>query len=274
MLRTLFSLPLVLLHVAVLLQTAHALDCYPNLLNAPLTDAQALAPRGNIFQSITFSSTLNLPQGCEVNGAIAVSGSDVLFTLNGNNHAISRPDSMIHFQLFRVLAGAHLVISDLSVSSYHASPLDGFGGLFFVEGAGSRLDLQNSVLRNGTARFGGAIWAGAGTSVTLTNTLIEDCSAANGGGIFSVAENASSVELVSSTIRSNTAQRGGGVYTHWGGVVSMDATSSIASNTAPIAPNLWDCVYHTSTFEFACPQAGVAPGYDASTVIMTPPNRI
>ena len=91
------SLALALLHVAVLLPAAPALDCYPNYINSPISDVQARTLGGNMYQ--LFSSvviTMNLPQNCKVDGAIGVLGSDTVVTLRGNGNAIHRADSTTH----------------------------------------------------------------------------------------------------------------------------------------------------------------------------------
>lgn len=98
--------------------------------------------------------------------------------------------------------------------------------VFFLQGSGARLTLSNLAIENGSADYGGAVYADGG-SLCLTEVAVRSCAAANSGGALFLTGGTSAV-LRDAVFDSNTAGwYGGAVYAQG---ADLSVYDSVVSN--------------------------------------------
>ena len=127
-------------------------------------------------------------------------------------------------------------ISYARIQSGHADGGDNlnYGGGVALTGAGARLALANSVVRNCVAEWGGGGIAltGANTRLDISDAVIRNCSTSGGGGGIELREAGADLIAVRTTIRANTSTgTGGGAWVAWGDTASF-VDCRILDNTA------------------------------------------
>ncbi len=151
---------------------------------------------------------------------VTVSGAGADMTVEGAGHVVTKSTPGRHFT---VSGGAHLVLRKITLTGggqytdehyqqWRAQVLSS-GGIVLVYGAGSVLKVEDSVLKSGSAFYGGCVAAREESRLIMSGTVVEDCSNPGGnsmgGGVLLTQ---SRVEIRSSTIRNNNGNMGGGIY--------------------------------------------------------------
>ena len=144
----------------------------------------------------------------------SLTGGDLL-TVSGNNAT----------RVFEIETGATVNLSGLIVANGNVTNDEGGG----IQNSGI-LTLDNSIVRNNSAKFGGGIFNNNGASLIVSNstvsrnTAIVGSNEGEGGGIYN-SNNGIVVVSNNSTISGNSANAGGGIYN------SNSATVRLSNST-------------------------------------------
>lgn len=187
-------------------------------VNTPFDeDTDIPANRCSLREAIIAANTDTNYNGCNGgNGAdtITFAGN---YTITLNNEALPEVTSAI------TITGNG---SNNTIIRAHADPNTADHQIFFVNTATGNLTLNNLSLRNGGRSGininGGCILANNNSSLTINNSIIENCYAQFGGGIR--IYNNSTFVMENTTVRNNFASRdGGGIDSSYSSVTIIDS---------------------------------------------------
>ena len=184
-----------------------------------------------------------------------VSNTDSLFKITNGSAALSTSNIIID--------GGNELQTALTTSSD--------GGLLKAE-SGALNVTQGTILRNSTAKNGGAIYIGTAGTLSVTGTTINDCAATtHGGAIYYNSANAVTISGLTinghvnrESNKTNASERGGGIYMN-AGTLSM-SNSYLYNCTVPINNNQSDmggAIYCNSS---AIPEGGVTINVTGTTI--------
>ena len=142
----------------------------------------------------------------------SLTGGDLL-TVSGNKTT----------RVFEIGSGATVNISGLVIADGLVTNDDGGG----IKNSGT-LTLDSSIVRGGSARYGGGIYNIGTGIVNVSNSTINGNSSRYGGGIYNTGTG--TVQVSNSTLNGNSAGGdGGGIYNTDTGIVQM-SNSTLSSN--------------------------------------------
>ena len=205
---------------------------------------------GSGNETITLASQLQITKALSINGAnggvpiilqvtspgvsawrvmqVNASGKAIQIanlTMKGGNLGTTADGGVIDF------AAGQLTLDRVTLANGKAY----YGGS--IRAAGTLLVIQNSLIRDNQATYGGGLYVrGSGNVARIINTTLHGNVATQwGGGLY---QSQNSVYLVNATIAGNSANTGGGLYI--GSGYSYAANTILVNNTALTAPNVYN----------------------------------
>jgi alpha-tubulin suppressor-like RCC1 family protein len=162
-------------------------------------------------QTITLASTIEITKAMTIDG----SGLTPRVEISGNNVV----------RIFRIITGGQVTLTSLILRNGKMTGTevdDGGGALYLLDG--SRVTIQDSLLRNNSAYSGGAVAARSGTQVTILNSEFADNTSQDMGGAILAYE--ATLTVSNSRFSGNVSGIGGGaVFLDTGGTyVFEDST--------------------------------------------------
>jgi fibronectin-binding autotransporter adhesin len=174
---------------------------------------------GVVFDATVFNTnrTLTLTNGelvaAKTNGTIFIRGAGAAFlTISGNNAG----------RVFFINPGVFISITNLTITGGNIAKSEGGGT--FNRGI---LSMNELVIRNNSAKFGGGIANGTGGIATIRNSTIENNTATSYGGGF-LNQSSAQLTVFNSVIRGNNSTFNGGGISNIGNVTLAD--SIVAGN--------------------------------------------